>query len=175
MNPREGYSPQMASLRSVGRTLGGLVTTLVIGGLVGFVAMTLITPFLPGPVQPGDRHEPKLTRDYMLALLRRDASVVNQLELPKNPAMRAMTWKRLEQADQLEHHTLTYLGGAATERIGAQVYVLGARQGDSYFLVPFEVTTLGDKVYYLRGGSLGGAIPIAPAPSPAASASGDPG
>lgn len=146
----------MSHLRGAVRTVGYLATTLVLGGLVGFVLMAIITPMLPGPVQPGDRHEPPIAREYVLAVMAGDAATVNRLELPKNPAMRAMTWKQFEDADALQHETLTYLGGGSVERIMTQAYVLGARDGDQYHLVPFTVTLIGDKVAYWRGGSLAG-------------------
>jgi hypothetical protein len=160
----------MAQLRSVGRHGFNLATTLVIGGLVGFVATALITPFLPGPVEPGNRHEPEMARQYVLALLSNDARTLNELELPKNIAQRAIRIKQLAELQQSPAHSLTYLGGGVAEPIGSQVYAIGfQRPGGEYTLVGVSITLVGEKVYYMRQ-NFSNAAPIPSAsPSPAGS------
>lgn len=133
-----------------------MVGTIVAGALLGYVLMAFVSPLLPGPTQPGDRHELAVTRDYILAFIRRDAATVNALELPKNPADRAVVRKSFNQALNLEPETLTYLGGMRAGPIGAYVYVLGVKSPqDTLHLVPIVLTTVDTKIGDLRGGSTG--------------------
>lgn len=146
----------MQRLRRALRFLGSLAATLVAGGLLGYVVMALLSPLLPGPVQPGGRHEFPYTRDYVVAILERDAATANALQVSQNPASRAMTYQRFEEALTLEPRTLTYLGGASVGPLGAYSYVLGVEApGNTLHLVPFEITTVDAKVADVRGGSTG--------------------
>lgn len=146
----------MQRLRRLVRFIASLAATLVAGGVLGYVVTAFLSPVLPGPVQPGNRHEFQYTRDYVVAVIERDAATANALQMPQNPASRAMTYQRFEEALTLEPRTLTYLGGATAGQLGAYAYVLGVEApGDTLHLVPFELTTVGSKVADVRGGSIG--------------------
>lgn len=166
-NPMEGYSPQMARLRSLGRTVGSLGSTLAVGALSGFIATAVITPMLPGPVQPGNRHEPVSTRQYMVALVNRDGATMNRLELPANAADHATRLKSLEGAFDLGGSTLTFLGGGTAGPIGAYVYILGTTNATTKALElrPVALALLEDKVLELHGGSTGNEAEASQAPS----------
>jgi hypothetical protein len=143
-------------------------STLATGAAVGLVATALITPMLPGSTLPGNRHEPPETRGWILATLRGDADAINRLELPTNVAGRALKLQGLD-APAFEPHTLTFLGGSRTGQLGQFGYVLTvARSDGSYDSLPLLITTLGDRVWYLRGGTPGRPAPAA-APSSAPS------
>lgn len=138
------------------RPLGTVLATLAAGALLGYVAAAFVSPLLPGPVQPGNRHEPAYTREYLLAFLARDAETVNRLELPKNPAARASVRQQFEQALDLETETLTFLGGSRVGAQGAWMYVLGATGPDGTgYLVPVGLTTIDDRIADITGGSTG--------------------
>ena len=138
------------------KPLWSLVAAVVLGGLVAFVFMAFITPMLPGETLPGHRHEPPETRAYLLAVLRNDAAMINRLQLPQNAVQRAITRKTLEGALETKPDTLTFLGGSVVNQIGQYTYVLGGKNSDgSDVLVPVIVTTVGDKILGLAGGSDG--------------------
>ena len=138
------------------RPIVAVVGTVAAGALLGYVLTALVSPLLPGPTQPGNRHELAVTRDYILAFISRDAATVNALELPKNPADRAVVRKSFNQALNLEPTRLTYLGGTRSGEVGAYVYILGVETPDeTRHLVPIVLTTVGSKVGDLRGGSTG--------------------
>ena len=146
----------MARIRRVVGVVVSLGATLVAGGVVGYVVTSFLSPVLPGPVQPGNRHEFQYTRDYVVAVLERDAAAANALLVPQNPATRALLYQRFEQALTLKPRTLTYLGGATASQLGAYSYVLGVEApGGTLHLVPFELTTVDSKVLDVRGGSIG--------------------
>ena len=154
------------------RRLGLLVTTIGSGLAIGLVVTALVAPVLPGPTKPGDRHEPAETRGYINALLRSDGAAINKLQLPRNVVDRAAVLKQFEDALNLPGQTLTYLGGMRVGQIGQFGYVLTVDNGDgSSAAIPIVLTTIGDKIWYLRGGSTGGEESLAApsqAPSPAA-------
>jgi hypothetical protein len=156
----------MARLGSLARFAGSVGATVALGGLVGFIGTAIITPMLPGPVQPGNRHEPVVTREYLVALINRDAATMNRLELPANAAAHAARLKSMENAVGIPGSTLTYLGGATSGPIGAYVYILGTTNPETKQrqLVPLAISLLDDKVFELHGGSSGDE----PAASPAA-------
>jgi hypothetical protein len=159
----EGYSPQMARLRR----LAVVPSTLLVGLLVGFVVTAFVMPLLPGDTQPGNRQEPPETRGYINALLNRDGATINKLQLPRNVVNRASVLKQFEEALALPGKTLTFLGGSRVGPIGQFGYVLtvDAGQGTSR-AIPILLTTVDNKIWYLRGGSTGEeAPPAAPAPS----------
>jgi hypothetical protein len=146
------------------RPLAKAASTAATGAAVGLVATALITPLLPGASLPGNRHEPPETRGWILATLRGDADAINRLELPRNVAGRAARLQALD-APNLQPHTLTYLGGTRTGQLGQFGYVLTISRPDGSFdSMPLLLTTLGDRVWYYRGGETGRAG-AAPAPS----------
>lgn len=146
----------MQRLRNPVRLIGSFAATLAAGGILGYVVTSLLSPLLPGPVQPGSRHESQYTRDYVVAILERDAATANALQVPQNPAARALTYQRFEEALTLKPRTLTYLGGATVGQLGAYAYVLGVEApGNTLHLVPFAITTVGSKIADVRGGSIG--------------------
>jgi hypothetical protein len=157
------------------RRYGVYLSTLMTGAAFGLVVTALVSPILPGATQPGDRHEPPETRGYILALLASDGAAINRLQLPRNVVDRAAVLKSFEQALNLPGHTLTYLGGNRTGRLGQFGYVLTVNTPNGGFdSIPLLVTTLGDRVWYLRGGSTGRPVQAAPSVAPSAPAASAP-
>jgi hypothetical protein len=142
----------MARLRS----LALFPSTILVGLLIGFVVTTFVLPMLPGETLPGNRHEPPETRAYVNALLNGDGATINKLQLPRNVVDRASVLKQFEDALKLPGQTLTYLGGSRGEQLGQYAYVLTVDGGNGQSrAIPIVVTTLGDKIWYVRGGSTG--------------------
>jgi hypothetical protein len=167
----EGYSPQMARFRP----LGVVVSTFATGAFLGLVLTALITPVLPGGTLPGNRHEPPETRGWIIARLRGDAQALNRLQLPTNVAGRAARLQQFDTATSLQLHTLTFLGGTRAGQIGQYGYVLTVETPTGgYDSLPLLITTLGDRVWYMRGGAPGRPIPATPAASPGASGGASP-
>ena len=135
------------------RPLFAVVGTIAAGALAGYVVAAFVSPLLPGPTQPGDRHEQAYTREFVLAFLEQDAETVNRLLVPRNAADRAVIRKAYEEASGLAPMTLTYLGGSANQVMGSYVYVLGVEADDgSTDLLPFTLITTGSKIMDLRLG-----------------------
>jgi hypothetical protein len=142
------------------RRLAIIPSTLLIGLFAGFVVTAVVVPFLPGETLPGNRHEPPETRGYINALLNGDGATINKLGLPQNAVARAAVLKQFEDALKLPGQTLTFLGGVRGEQLGQFGYVLTVDGGDGVtHAIPIVLTTLGDKVWYLRGGSTGDETP----------------
>jgi hypothetical protein len=145
----------MARMRGLAK-LWIFPSTLLIGLLLGFVVTALVMPMLPGETLPGNRHEPPETRSYINALLNGDGATINKLQLPRNVVDRAAVLKQFEDALKLPGRTLTYLGGIRGEQLGQFGYVLTADGGNGQVReIPILLTTVGDKIWYLRGGSTG--------------------
>jgi len=149
----EGYSPLMRRLRR----LAVFPSSLLVGAFASFVIAALVEPMLPGETLPGNRHEPPETRAYIIALLNGDGAAVNRLQLPRNVIDRAAVLKQFEDALKTPGQTLTFLGGSRTGPIGQFGYVLTVEEAGTTAAIPIILTTLNDKIWYLRGGSTGGA------------------
>ncbi|MFL5756316.1 MAG: hypothetical protein ACJ77N_08430 [Chloroflexota bacterium] len=156
----------MAAVRLTFRALWSLAAPVLLGALVAFVAIAFVSPMLPGQTQPGNRQEPPETRAYLLAVMNNDAPTINRLQLPQNVVDRAVIRKQLSNALKMKADTLTFLGGSQVGQVGAWSYVLGVTGPDGQpRLVPVLVTTVGDKIAALQGGSSGDEQPQQPGSS----------
>ena len=118
---------------------------LLAGALVGFVMAAVTAPLWSSSVAGGGSEAPQ-ARQFMLASLKQDPEALASVTESKDVAQKAARLLSIEQQQQVNPLSLTFLGGASEGRFQVDVYAVEMRVGGNTVFWPFALTLLNGKV-----------------------------
>lgn len=128
------------------RTVGWALSTVLVGGLLGYVVSSLVGPAAD---QLGwNRGESAEASRYMVAMLENEPETLMALSPKGDVVSRALRYKMSEDAQgQWRPISLTYLGGQTSGSMSVHVYAIELRSsnGREQF-IPLALTLSGGKV-----------------------------
>ncbi len=137
--------PRVATIR---RGASRVVAMVLGGALVGYVTAAIVGSFVIGGALTGRPAEPTVTRQYISAMLDRDASRLASLQPATDIGSRAAAVQQAANQDRFTPEAITYLGGATEGPVGVYVYVVKVKSADGKLeeSIPFAFTVLQQKV-----------------------------
>lgn len=125
---------------------------VLVGGLVGYMGSAAVSTFISDQGWFASSGENPAARNYMVALLQREADRLSQLRPQQDVVSQALAEKAAEQSrQQAKPISLTYLGGASQGSLSIQIYAVEVKANDGQQqLFPLALTLLGGKVVETR-------------------------
>lgn len=121
---------------------------VLVGMLVGYVISAVITTVISDQGWFATSGESAQARDYMVALLQREADRLSQLRPQQDVVSQALAEQAAQQSrSAAKPLSLTYLGGGSQGTISIQIYAIEVRANDgSQQLFSLALTMLRGKV-----------------------------
>jgi len=143
----------------VGKLFGFIPATVRMGGgmvlvgmIVGYMLSATVTTFVSDQGWFAASGESPQARNYMVALLQREAENVSSLRPQQDVVSQALAAQAAQQSQQqAKPLSLTYLGGGSSGGFSVQIYAVEVRANDgSQQLFSLALTLLGGKVVGTR-------------------------
>ncbi len=130
------------------RTAATATGMVLVGMLVGYTLSAVVTTVISDQGWFATSGESAQARDYMVALLQREADRLSQLRPQQDVVSQALAEQAAQQSrSATKPLSLTYLGGASSGTISIQIYAIEVRANDgSQQLFSLALTLLGGKV-----------------------------
>jgi hypothetical protein len=128
------------------------VGMVLVGVVVGYTLTAFATAIISDQGWFAASGEPVQARNYMVALLQREAENVNALRPQQDVVSQALAAQAAQQSQQqAKPLSLTYLGGGSSGRLSVQIYAVEVRANDgTQQLFSLALTLLGGKVVGTR-------------------------
>jgi len=128
------------------------VGMVLVGVVVGYTLTAFGTAIISDQGWFAASGEPVQARNYMVALLQREAENVNALRPQQDVVSQALAAQAAQQSQQqAKPLSLTYLGGGSSGRLSVQIYAVEVRANDgTQQLFSLALTLLGGKVVGTR-------------------------
>ena len=125
---------------------------VLVGAVVGYLITASTTTVMSDQGWFATSGEPPSARNYMVALLQREADSLNQLRPQQDVVAQALAAQAAQQStQQAKPLSLTYLGGASQGSFSVQIYAVEVRANDgTQQLFSLALTLLGGKVVGTR-------------------------
>ncbi len=125
---------------------------VLVGIVVGYTLSAFATTIISDQGWFAASGEPAQARNYMVALLQREAENVNALRPQQDIVSQALAAQAAQQSQQqAKPLSLTYLGGGSSGRLSVQIYAVEVRANDgTQQLFSLALTLLGGKVVGTR-------------------------
>jgi hypothetical protein len=138
-----GWMPRIA------RTAIG---TVLVGTIVGYALSAAGSTIISDQGWFASSGESSQARNYMLALLQREADNLSALRPQQDVVSQALAAQAAQQSQQqAKPLSLTYLGGASNGTFSVHIYAVEVRGNDgAQQLFPLALTLLGGKVIETR-------------------------
>ena len=120
----------------------------LVGMVVGYMLTVSVTTVVSDQGWFSSSGEPPSARNYMVALLQREADSLNSLRPQQDVVSQALAAQAAQLSQQqAKPLSLTYLGGGSAGGFSVQIYAVEVRANDgSQQLFPLALTLLGGKV-----------------------------
>jgi hypothetical protein len=124
------------------------VGMVVVGMVVGYMLSISVSTVASEQGWFAASGEPPSSRNYMVALLQREADSLNSLRPQQDVVSQALAAQAAQQSKQASKPlSLTYLGGGSAGGFSVQIYAVEVRANDgSQQLFSLALTLLGGKV-----------------------------
>ena len=121
---------------------------VLVGAVVGYTLSAMLTTVITDQGWFNGTGENPAARNYMVALLQREADNLNALRPQQDVVSQAMAQQAAQQSrQQAKPLSLTYLGGASSGSFSVHIYAVEVRANDgSQQLFSLALTLLGGKV-----------------------------
>ena len=121
---------------------------VLVGAMVGYALSAAVTTVISDQGWFAASGENPAARNYMVALLQREADNLNALRPQQDVISQAMAQQAAQQSrQQAKPLSLTYLGGASSGSFSVHIYAVEVRANDgSQQLFSLALTLLGGKV-----------------------------
>jgi hypothetical protein len=130
------------------RGLRTAIEVILVGGVLGFVVSAGLMTVATDQGWFASTGENPSARNYMVALLQREADRLTQLQPQQDVMAQALAEKNAQaRAQAAKPVSLTYLGGASQGRLSVQIYAVEVRAQDgTQQLFPLALTLFGGRV-----------------------------
>ncbi len=121
---------------------------VLVGMVLGYVLSTTASTIISDQGWFAGTAEPGQAREYMVALLQREADRLSQMRPQQDVISQALAEQAAQQSrSAAKPLSLTYLGGGSRGNISVQIYAVEVRANDgSQQLFSLALTMLGGKV-----------------------------
>ncbi len=125
---------------------------VLVGVVVGYLLTAALSTVASDQGWFTSSGEPPSARNYMVALLQREADSLNALRPQQDVVSQALAAQAAQQSQQqAKPLSLTYLGGASSGSFSVQIYAVEVKANDgSQQLFSLALTLLGGKVVGTR-------------------------
>lgn len=125
---------------------------ILVGAVVGYMLSASVSAVISDRGWFATSGESAQARNYMIALLQREADNINRLRPQQDVVSQALSEHAAQQSQQsAKPVSLTYLGGASQGSFSVQIYAVEVRTNDgNQQLFPLALTLLGGKVVTTR-------------------------
>lgn len=148
-----GYHSYVGKLFGfVPRIVAMAVGMVLVGAMVGYAVSAAVTTVISDQGWFASSGESSAARNYMVALLQREADNLSALRPQQDVVSQAMAQQAAQQSrQQAKPLSLTYLGGASSGSFSVHIYAVEVRADDgSQQLFSLALTLLGGKVVQTR-------------------------
>jgi hypothetical protein len=124
------------------------IGVVLVGVVVGYMLAVTVSTIITDQGWFASSSESPQARNYMVALLQREADRLSQLRPQQDVVSQALAEQAAQQnRGQAKPLSLTYLGGSSQGGLSVQIYAIEVRANDgSQQLFPLALTLLGGKV-----------------------------
>ena len=143
------YHPHVGKLFGwMPRIVATAIGVVLVGAMIGYGLSSALSTVVNDQGWFATSGEQAQARDYMVALLQREADRLSQLRPQQDVVSQALAEQAAQQSrSAAKPLSLTYLGGSSQGRISVQIYAVEVRANDgSQQLFSLALTLLGGKV-----------------------------